>query len=91
MMGLYLALRHGVKHQKLRRLGFNSQISVELDDTEKKCLVYHEDPLQKTNQSGLVCKGTNKVVCVCSIRKKSVSSEDFQEILWVVTCEEVMQ
>ena len=30
----------------------------------KKHLVYHEDPLQKTNQGSLVCKGTNEVVYV---------------------------
>ena len=61
MMGLHLALHGGVEHQKLRRPGFNSQIRVELDNRGKKHLVYHEDPLQKTNQGGLVCKGTNKV------------------------------
>ena len=29
-----------------------------------ECLVYREDPLQKTNQGGLLCKGNNKTVVV---------------------------
>ena len=72
MVGLHLALRGGVEHSHLRRPGFDPQIIVEKDDCGKKRLVYREDPLQKTNQGGLVCKRTNKVVYVyesASLRK----------------------
>ena len=34
------------------------------DDCGKKRLVYKEDPLQKTNQRGLVGKRSNKIVYV---------------------------
>ena len=72
MVGLHLALRGGVEHACLRRPGFDPQIIVEKDDHGKKRLVYKEDPLQKTNQGGLVCKRSNKVVYVyesVSLRK----------------------
>ena len=64
MLGLHLALRGGAEHACLRRPGFDCQIIVERDDCGKKRLVYHEDPLQKTNQGGLICKRNNKVVYV---------------------------
>ena len=72
MVGLHLALRGGVEDSRLRRPGFDSQIIVDRDDHGKKILVYKEDPLQKTNQGGLVCRRNNKVVYVyksTSLRK----------------------
>ena len=64
LLGVYLALRGGVEHSNLRRDGCNSQLSIEKDSRGIECLVYHEDPLQKTNQGGLKCKGKNKTVWV---------------------------
>ena len=65
MLGLHLALRGGVEHLRLRRPGFNPQITTELDgETEKEILVYHEDPLQKTNQGRLDSKPHTKIVKV---------------------------
>ena len=57
MLGLHLALRGGVEHLRLRRPGFSCQILTEIDENSgKEILVYTEDPLQKTNQGGLVNK-----------------------------------
>ena len=64
MIGMHCALRGGAEHNKLQRPGFDSQLNVEFDDRGVKCLVYHEDSLQKTNQGGLLCKGRSKVVYV---------------------------
>ena len=64
MMGLHLALRGRVEHNRLRRPGFSCQINVEFDNNGKERLVYKEDPLQKTNQGGLIGKKTNKIVYV---------------------------
>ena len=64
MLGLHCALRGGIEHNNLRRPGCNSQISLETDKRGKSCMVYWEDPLQKTNQGGLVCKNRNKIVHV---------------------------
>ena len=64
MIGLHCALRGGVEHNNLRRPGCHSQLCVEFDTRGKECLVYHEDPLQKTNQGGLVCKNKSKTVFV---------------------------
>ena len=66
MVGMHCALRGGVEHSKLRRPGFDSQFSIERDERGVERLVYKEDPLQKTNQGGLVCKGSRKVVYVYS-------------------------
>ena len=65
MMGLHLALRGGVEHTRLRRPGFNCQIKTDVDEeTGKEILVYCEDPLQKTNQGGLVGSLSSKKVTV---------------------------
>ena len=50
MIGLHCALRGGIEHNCLRRPGCQSQFSVEFDVRGKERLVYHEDPLNKTNQ-----------------------------------------
>ena len=62
LLGMHLALRGGVEHNNLRRL--NSQLSVQNDSRGVECLVYREDPLQKTNQGGLLSKGKSKVVWI---------------------------
>ena len=64
MVGLHCALRGGTEHDKLRRPGFDCQLNVELDECGIERLVYHEDPLQKTNQGGLLSKSNNKIVYV---------------------------
>ena len=65
MLGLHLALRGGVEHTRLRRLGFQCQITTEFDnDTGKEILLYQEDALQKTNQDSLVGKPSHKIVRV---------------------------
>ena len=65
MLGLHLALRGGVEHNRLRRPGFQCQIVTEFDqETGKEILVYREDLLQKTNQGGLLSKQRNKLVKV---------------------------
>ena len=65
MLGLHLALRGGVEHYRLRRPGFDPQIKTEIDEnSDKEIIIYREDPLQKTNQGGLVNKPHNKVVKV---------------------------
>ena len=64
MMGLHLALRGGVEHNRLRRPGFESQICVDVDTSGREVLVYTEDPLHKTNQGGLMSKQKSKIVYV---------------------------
>ena len=64
MIGLHCALRGGIEHSNLRRPGCDSQLRVTTDDRGKECLIYHEDPLQKTNQRGLDAKGNSKKVQV---------------------------
>ena len=64
MMGMHLALRGGVEHNRLRRPGFDPQVVVGRDSRDKECLIYTEDALQKTNQGGLKCKPRTKVVYV---------------------------
>ena len=64
MLGLHLALHGGVEHCRLRRPGFNCQISVEVDNSGRERLVYREDPLQKNNQGGIGCRNNNKIVYV---------------------------
>ena len=64
MIGMHCALRGGVEHNNLRRPGFSPQINVEVDERGVERLVYCEDPLQKTNQGGLICKGMSKKVFV---------------------------
>ena len=71
MLGLHLALRGGIEHNKLRRPGFECQISVEMDDKNRERLVYREDPLQKTNQGGLMSKRNNKIVYVYSASERT--------------------
>ena len=64
-IGLHLALRGGVGHLCLQRPGFNLQITTEIDKASgQEILVYHEDPLQKTDQGGLDSKTHNKIVKV---------------------------
>ena len=64
MVGLHCALRGGIEHNKLRRPGFGSQLKIDKNDRGIEWLVYQEDPLQKTNQGGLLSKNANKVVYV---------------------------
>ena len=64
MMGMHCALRGGVKHKRMRHLGCSPQISFERDKREIEFMVYKEDPLQKTNQDGLLYKSSNKTVYV---------------------------
>ena len=65
LLGLHLALRGGVEHTRLRRPGFNPEISTEIDEESgHEFLIYREDPLQKMNQGGLTGKANSKVVKV---------------------------
>ena len=65
MMGLHLALRGGVEHYRLRRPGFNCQITTEIDERNgSEMLVYREDGVVKNNQGGIGSRNTNKVVKV---------------------------
>ena len=50
--------------------GCDSQFSFEYDKRGVECLVYREDPLQKTNQGGLACKGSSKIVYVYASKDK---------------------
>ena len=56
MVGLHCC---GSEHLNLRRPGCKSQFSLEHDQ-----LIYHEDPLTKTSQGGLLSKGISKIVYV---------------------------
>ena len=71
MVGMHCALCGGLEHNKLCRLGCDSQFSFEFDGRGIETLVYQEDPLQKTNQGGLICKGKSKVVYVNGSEDKS--------------------
>ena len=64
MLGLHLVLRGGVEHCRLRRPGYDCQISVGVDDSNRERLIYREDPLQKNNQGGIGCRNDTKVVYV---------------------------
>ena len=64
VIGLHCALRGGAEQNNLRRPGCEPQIKIEKDDRGIECLIYTEDPLQKTNQGGLVCKSKPKKVSV---------------------------
>ena len=64
MMGLHLALRGGVEHNRLRRPGFEPQIVIGKDSRGHECLIYTEDALNKTNQGGLKCRTMYKS-CIC--------------------------
>ena len=64
MVGLHCALCGGTEHNKIQRPGFDCQLNVEIDECGIERLVYHEDPLQKTNQGGLLSKRNNKIVYV---------------------------
>ena len=64
MISMHCALRGGAEHCNLRRPGCNSQFSFDCDTLGRERLIYREDPLQKTSQGGLVCKGTSKVVYI---------------------------
>ena len=77
LLGVYLALRGGVEHANLRRPGCNSQLSFEKDSHGIECIVYREDPLQKTNQGGLKCKGKNKVVWVYPVEGENAKDPVF--------------
>ena len=67
MLGLHLALRGGVNHNRLRRPGFNCQIITEKDENSgKEMLVCRKDPMQKNNQGGIGSKNASKVVKVFS-------------------------
>ena len=71
IIGLHCALRGGVEHNNLRRPGCDSQFTFEFDANGIERLVYREDPLQKTNQGGLICKSKSKVVNVYSASNKA--------------------
>ena len=64
MIGMHCALRGGVENSNLRCPGYDSQLKITKDDRGKECIMYQEDPLQKTNQGGLNSKGANKIVHV---------------------------
>ena len=64
LLGLHLALRGGVEHARLRRPGFDCQITIGLDDKGRERLVYREDPLQKNNQGGIGTRNSMKIVYV---------------------------
>ena len=70
ILGMHCALRGGAEHNNTRRPGFNSQFTITSDNHSKECLVYCEDPLQKTNQDRLVCKGSAKRVYVYGAEDK---------------------
>ena len=72
MIGLHCALRGGLEHSTLRRPGCDSQFSISVDNRGKQCLIYKEDPLQKTNQGGLENKGRNKTVHVYAATDKTL-------------------
>ena len=71
MMGMHCALRGGVEHSNLRHPGCNSQFKIERDTCGVEMLVYREDPLQKTNQGGLLSKGTSKIVYIYGASSKA--------------------
>ena len=57
LLGINLALSGGGgDHKKLRHPGFNEQIRVGTDSNGVKCLMYHSDPMSKTNKGGLMRK-----------------------------------
>ncbi len=65
LLGVNLALRGGEEHKRLRRPGFNPQITVQKDVHGQKMLVYRADPVSKSNQSGIDSrKDDSKVVSV---------------------------
>ena len=64
VMGMHCVLRGGVEHINFRCPGCNFQCKIERDTRGVKMFVYREDPLQKTNQGGLLSKGTSKVVYI---------------------------
>ncbi len=53
LLGMNLALRGGEEHKKLRRPGFNPQITIGHNSDGMKCLIFDEDVCTKTNQGGL--------------------------------------
>ena len=74
MLGLHLALRGGVEHNRLRRPGFQCQIVTEFDqETGKEILVYRED----------LCKKQTRGDC-CQSRGISLSKFSQQVIGLVV-------
>ena len=64
MIGMHCALHGGSEHNNLRQPGCMSQFTFDRDSSGRQRLVYKEDPLQKTNQGGLTCKGTSKIVYI---------------------------
>ena len=66
MVGLHCTLRGGSEHNNLRRVGCNSQLSVERDDMGHERIVYKEDPLQKTNQGASWPKVEIRL-CMCML------------------------
>ena len=64
VIGMHCALRGGIEHINLRRPGCKPQIQIVKDTRGVECMLYTEDPLQKTNQGGLVCKTKPKTVNV---------------------------
>ena len=80
MLGLHLALRGGVEHSRLRRPGFDCQIKIGYDSFGRKRMIYTEDPLQKTNQGGLVGKRSTKTVYVyCSSESRKCPVRIFEK------------
>ena len=70
-MGLHLALHGSVEHCRLRRPGFDCQITVNIDDMGRERLVYCEDPLAKNNQGGIGSRNSSKVVYVYGASNES--------------------
>lgn len=56
LLGIHLALRGGEEHRRLRRPGFNPQITISKDTDGETCLIFKEDIKTKTNQGGLGCR-----------------------------------
>ena len=71
MIGMHCTLRGGAEHNNLHRPGFDSQFFLENDNKGKEWLVYKEDPLQKNNQGGLICKGTSKIVYIYAASERA--------------------
>ena len=85
MLGLHCALRGGVEHNNLRRLGCDSQIKIERDDMGRECIVYREDPLLKTNQGGLLCRNRSKIVYNMGLNIKIGVQFSLQEVCKTIT------
>ena len=74
LIGINCSLRTGDEHHDLRRDSPNkpSQFSFERNQIGKRCVVYHEDTVTKTNDGGLKhMRKEHKVVLDISIKEFS--------------------